>query len=1063
MIPVELRLSGVRAFGNHSISLGGPDVREVIMFGANGSGKSTIARMIQALLGDPPDGLYQGYLDERDTRVNRRASAELTVLNPKGEMWNPDWPDKVVLGLEFGYDNTRPFSRFYTVADGKKQVYRSHEDYAEIFRRTYNIKPDDRFMFIQQGDSAALVQMKPRLRYETMKQYLGLEDLERQWQETLDARHRAGDELRAAQNQRDVLSDGLRRKHIAFMDLERYRELSSELRLIVQRLSNDDLARHVTRLDRLTSQEKALALEIEEEASRCRSLEGSIEACAQAIRAKQQQSASSEALLLAARETLRAANDERQRHRKEVDELQAQINSIERVMAEGLSKQELEARIDGLVREIDELKVNIQRGQERERETDEMRSALKDSLGRARAYLERFGAEASKAEQTLSDLGTPETLDELLRALSPGLNQARQAWVLAAESERQANERVSLLESRRSTTPPAATSAAERYRDMGCGARVLCECVTPPDNASLEERILLEGALGDFRWAVLVDDGRVIVDYTEYTIADFAGCMPASVRTARDVLIVNDDTPPELRKVLETLLASVGFASGHEEAIMLASQGVVAYTPDGYRYDRYGRRYSVPEEMCLGPKAYASALEQAKRLLAAMSERASQEASRLSQVEREHERVRQALGESREALETLSRVRPQILAWEAEIERLSIEERQAAALLLSVREQNAQNQRAEVALDKELELMRRDLEKWARSDELPKLRQRLAESRESEMKARKAADNANDQISTHEDVIRSALIEISKLDHDVQIASAHLKDSKRRLDDLADRIDETRNSLRDLKTATGSITDAWRRAFDRPGVTDDEVLAEAIKMRDSFELASDEQRVTWTRRQSEIEPTVTAMRSAVILTAEEDYLSAKAQFDRAEAELNRVSVVYEDAAKKEQVAQENFRRVMLDTFHRINSRFTRYMEQFGWTGYLQVEPVQGTHFELNIYVSVYQGVEPRPLLRNRSGGETSAIAALLTLSMVKEYRRPFYVFDEIDQSLDPANVVKLASLFRQELDRKYIVISHRLNKTHLEQSQFGIGVYRSQDEGSRTRVYRRREWPRPGA
>jgi len=38
-----------------------------------------------------------------------------------------------------------------------------------------------------------------------------------------------------------------------------------------------------------------------------------------------------------------------------------------------------------------------------------------------------------------------------------------------------------------------------------------------------------------------------------------------------------------------------------------------------------------------------------------------------------------------------------------------------------------------------------------------------------------------------------------------------------------------------------------------------------------------------------------------------------------------------------------------------------------------------------------------------------------------------------------------------------------LNKAHLERGQFGIGVYRSQEEGSRTRVYRKKEWPVAGA
>ncbi len=160
-------------------------------------------------------------------------------------------------------------------------------------------------------------------------------------------------------------------------------------------------------------------------------------------------------------------------------------------------------------------------------------------------------------------------------------------------------------------------------------------------------------------------------------------------------------------------------------------------------------------------------------------------------------------------------------------------------------------------------------------------------------------------------------------------------------------------------------------------------------------------KIAWVSRIAEIRPTVDGLKSDVILTAEEDYLSAKSQFDRAEEQLRKVDEAFREASERETAAQSNFKKVMQETFGRVSSRFQGYLSRFGWTGYLNVEPVQGTQFDLQIYLSVYADIEPRPLLRNRSGGETSTVAALLTLAMVKEYRRPFYIFDEIDQSLDP--------------------------------------------------------------
>ncbi len=1069
MIPIELKLKGVRAFGNHTVVLGGPDVLEVVMFGANGSGKSTIARMIQALMGDPPDDLYQGYLDERDARVNRRAAAELTILNPKGDIWNPDWPETVVLGLEFGYDNNRPFSKYYTVADGRRLNYRTHEEYADIFRRTYSIKPDDRFMFIQQGESAALVQMKPRSRYETMKQFLGLEDLEQRWQETLDARNRAFEELRNAQNQRDVLQDGLKRKEIAWKNLVEFRRLSQELAEIQRAMAQDDLVRHVVHLDRVVADEKALVDTLGQETTRRSTLETNLQTYADETARLKGESSRATASLEQVRETHRAANEERQRWRREVDDLARQVESIERVLAEGLSGEELEARIAELEKKIGDLDEAMALSRDREEALETALRSRQAEVASLRSEVERMKREFHEAERTLLRCGDPADLERALDDLAARLKGAREAAVLAAEKARRAGELVDLLEENRTATPPAAIAAASRYRDEGMAAAVLCECVTPPEDVSIDERRSIEGALGDLRWAVLVEDGRILVDYEEYTIADFPGAASilgagaartaAPRRTLLQCVEATAEIPSSISTLLHRVLGSVVMAADHVDAQTLAFQGFIAYTPDGYRYDTFGRRHSVPSELCLGPRAYEMALEKAGEALGLAERDAQEKAGDLKRAEDEARRVESALKSAVEAAESSTRLKGAIPDAIARLEGISAEAESLSAELRVIRRRITADEVSKAVTLKDLDAVRESYDRWRKSADLPSLKRRLSDAREAEGAARKAADAALEEVRSLEDAIAAATREIDNLDRSTELGRARLGDVLDRLNELEARLAEKRLSLRDLQARTGGVLDEWRRAFERADTGEDEAVAQARSAAADAPLASDEQRGAWHRRQAEISPTVDSLKPDVIPTAEEDYASAKEQFDRAQDELDRVQAAYDDAASKESAAQENFKKVMLDTFARISSRFSRYMEKFGWTGFLQVEPVQGTQFELHIYVSVYQGVEPRPLLRNRSGGETSAIAALLTLAMVREYKRPFYVFDEIDQSLDPANVLKIASLLREELDRKYIIISHRLNKAHLERGQFGIGVYRSQEEGSRTRVYRKKEWP----
>jgi len=87
-------------------------------------------------------------------------------------------------------------------------------------------------------------------------------------------------------------------------------------------------------------------------------------------------------------------------------------------------------------------------------------------------------------------------------------------------------------------------------------------------------------------------------------------------------------------------------------------------------------------------------------------------------------------------------------------------------------------------------------------------------------------------------------------------------------------------------------------------------------------------------------------------------------------------------------------------------------------------------------------------ISNLSGGERS-IAALALLFAIQSYKpAPFFILDEIDESLDVSNVLNVSQYFKERSkNMQFIVIS--LNNKLYANADALIGVYRIQSQTSR--------------
>ncbi|MDI6895542.1 MAG: hypothetical protein AB1503_05155 [Bacillota bacterium] len=1087
MIPRWLRLVNVRSFRDHLIDLGEPDEKEVLIFGPNGSGKSTIARVLQAHCGDLGDDFHEQFLPEHLPVLNRRARSELTVLNPRDNFHFPEWPAEVVLGLEFGYRNNRPFTQFYLVSDGQRTNFASGEQYLAHLSH-FAFKRHDQLMFVEQGRATGLLKLKPRQRYLEIKDLLGVNQLEDQWEEAIRNREQVERELRQAAIEQERAKEALALKEVLVQRLRRVRALEAEIGELRMR-HRDEVVRRVAFLE-------------EETRGRLRELEGRMAAWREEdAQLAERQAALEEGKAWAAEErrrypqlvreqeeARRLANEERGLAEAEAERLAGEIRRIRAALGEGLTPEELQRRLEAARARAQEL------GQERERLHTE-RERLQGEAGEAERQLgavqercRRAREEGESAGRELQGLPALEEFERRQAALRPRLQAEEEACAALRADLQRAESALTALRERQVATPEEAIRVRDHYRAQGLAACVLGEVLRFPEPGTgpglplyldPAEREAVEGALGPLRQAVVVEDGRVLVEYRHLLVDSFPDPGDLALPSVLSGVQITQDCPPCLVPLIERMLRAVVFAPDHATARAAVARtghsgrtgrAAVAYTPDGFRYDMFGRTYARPEDFFIGPEAYrerlASLEETCRRLreeLQVTEERCRALASELDGVNRSMSRRRQLEADLRRSREEEDSARALVGALERRVSSL----REAIGMLAD-RTENLIREEEEV--HREIERLTALWQEVARARELPDLERALQEAHWRVNRARDKAQTALELSRRYqaeqawwERTGRCLESEARDVSHRREILRRDLCEAQQERDNVARAwelaLAEAREALAAFAAAilpeaprppgAPQLPERFEAGIDVTAVCQEarRVLGELTPLSEpeiGLLLAEIERKETECRRLAE----------DVVPTAEEDYAAALDQFEAADRTLSEVQSAFLEATMREEEARRAFQGVLDSAFGRFNTRFSRYLEKFGFTGYLNLQHVGGTVFDLNVYVSVNPAVEPKPV-KGRSGGEMAIIGALLLLSIVAEYQRPFYVFDEIDESLDAGNVIRLSNLLRQELGGKYFLISHRLTRSHLEAAHYALAVQKSQEQGSYTKAFRR--------
>jgi chromosome segregation protein len=137
--------------------------------------------------------------------------------------------------------------------------------------------------------------------------------------------------------------------------------------------------------------------------------------------------------------------------------------------------------------------------------------------------------------------------------------------------------------------------------------------------------------------------------------------------------------------------------------------------------------------------------------------------------------------------------------------------------------------------------------------------------------------------------------------------------------------------------------------------------------------------------------------------------------------------------------------IFIETFNAVNENFKNLFPlAFEGSAYLELENRKDP-FNSGLVIRVKTKSNKEKLQETMSGGEKSLLMLMMIFAILMRKPMSFYIFDEIDISLDKENTKKLSHVIK-ELSKKsqMIIVSH--NDNMIVAADAAIGVSKSNDE-----------------
>lgn len=312
------------------------------------------------------------------------------------------------------------------------------------------------------------------------------------------------------------------------------------------------------------------------------------------------------------------------------------------------------------------------------------------------------------------------------------------------------------------------------------------------------------------------------------------------------------------------------------------------------------------------------------------------------------------------------------------------------------------------------------------------------------------------QIAERKENIEQSKAEIQKIREEDNAEEARLSEMQNRLEALREKQQVEREHKSELEKSVNQAREKQQDIIDRRHKNEmlrskAELDFENAQQRiwDEYELSYEGAKALKTEIVlSEAEPRLQRQKQKmralgpVNLQAIDDYKSLKTRYDEMSLQQEDLEKARQDLKTLIAELLDNMQERFLEQFEKINDYFSEtFVELFGG-GSAQLrlsDPADALNCDIEI-IAQPPGKKLQ-LLSLLSGGERALTAIALLFSMLKLKPTPFCVLDEIEASLDEANVDNFAHYLKRYSDKtQFILITHRKGSMAVSDLLYGVAM-----------------------
>ncbi|WP_324717697.1 chromosome segregation protein SMC [Carboxydochorda subterranea] len=785
------------------------------------------------------------------------------------------------------------------------------------------------------------------------------------------------------------------------------------------------------------------------------------------------------ALLEALESVARARNDLLDASRREQSvhkEREALARRLEELAAR---RQELASELSDLEQELSEVEELLAR---RRHEHEEARRALVQAEQAVRAEQERLHRALAEADRLAARARAIEQAFDELEGFSRGVRAimaAKAPWREAVHGPL-----AQLIQ-----VPDGLEEAAM----AALGAFVEAVVVDSAEAARQAIEYLRERRQG---WITLLPLDFLRVRRLDEAEARRLTAMPGVVGLACDLL----DVSPALRPALEYATARVLVVESLSDAISAGRQGgglarivtrrgevVVPGGPVSGGHREHSRsellarrrewravRQELEQAVALRRRS-EEALQAARRKWQALGEQARALEAEVGQLQARSQAMRarqEALGAEQSRLQReAALLEAQGSRWEAEASQHARAQEELKAHLLQHQQQEQQHRERLGALSADLEAVRkkrqeleaglvraveelealRAEERVAAAEarrleqELERLRQRLQQGEAESQAAREEAGRAHALSVELAEEVRALQARLGRGQDDHDRLRQQLSEVRRQLEEVRQQSEHLERTVEAhagamARADRGLVTaqERWRQAMQQlrhylgASVTDPAAVVPF-----SEELAS-ASRARLEERRRELQAELEQV-GPVDLQAIQAYEEARTEYEQRSAGHDDVRSSLARLARWQQELDELSARRLVQALDAASAAFDATIRRLfeGGEGRLRLEGVHPLDSRVQIDVRL-PAKRPQPIVA-LSGGERALVSAAFIFALQQVKPSPLCVFDELDASLDEANLERLLSVVRDMAARRQILfITHRQRTMEAASSLFGV-------------------------